>query len=78
MERRVVLPALSRPSRRMEYSNGGAFSCKEEGKGKSRRENEDGLIALCGRIGGDVPSLDVAQKYTLLARWYILAGRDGL
>lgn len=37
--RRVVLPALSRPSRRMEYS-----------------------------------SLDVAQKYTLLARWYILAG----
>ncbi len=25
-------------------------------------------------IGGDLPSLDVAQKYTLLARWYILAG----
>ncbi len=29
-------------------------------------------------IGGDIPSLDVAQKYTLLARWYILAGRRRL
>ena len=27
---------------------------------------------------GEIPSLDVAQKYTLLARWYILAGERDL
>ena len=27
---------------------------------------------------GKIPSLAVAQKYTLLARWYILAGKRDL
>lgn len=30
------------------------------------------------RREGQIPSLDVAQKYTLLARWYILAGTSAL
>ena len=78
--RRVVLPALSRPSRRMEYSVGRLLA---EGKGAEKMVSchegrQKRLNAMWGGrrkgIGGDLPSLDVAQKYTLLARWYILAG----
>lgn len=48
-------------------------------RGEEKSEKLNTLWGEVGRgSGGDMPSLDVAQKYTLLARWYILTGECDL